>query len=104
MNMDKVKLFDAALDKLMGDMDDMEGTSAMAHSQEECPDPLGCKMHDGELGKELAPEGGEPAAVKIEIKKLGMPSLDGAKEGDGEGKAEEGLSPEDEEALKKLLK
>lgn len=97
--MDKVKLFDAALDQLMGDMDDMEGHSAMAHSVEDCPDPFNCEEHDGELGKDLTPDGGEPI-VKVEVHKAGMPTLDGAKE----GKAEEGLSPEEAEELKKLLK
>ena len=76
----------------------------MEHSLEDCPDPFTCEQHSGELGKNLAPE--EPAAVKIEIHKPGMPSLDGEKlpEEGAEGKAEEGLSPEEAEQLKKLVK
>jgi hypothetical protein len=106
--MNKSELFDAALEKLVGDMDDLEGRGAMSHSMDECPDPLGCTMHDDELGdgltKELNPggHGDEPAAVKIEVKKLGMPTMEGAKEDDGP--AEDKLDPEDIEALKKLLR
>lgn len=92
----KVELFDKALDQLMGDMDDLEGKGAMAHSTEECPDPLNCKDHEIESGENLTP--GEPS-LKIEVHKLGMPSLDGAKESEGEG-----LSAEEAEELKKLLK
>ena len=102
--MKKDELMDLALEKIMGDMDDMEGHSAMSHSLEECPDPLTCAQHSGELGHHLTPDGGEPAAVKIEIHKMGLPSLDGAKLDEEGKKAEGGLSPEESEALKKLLK
>ena len=95
MDMKKVELFDKALDQLMGDMDDMEGKGAMAHSSEECPDPLNCKEHEMESADNLSSE----PAVKIEVHKMGMPTLDGAKES-----AEEGLSPEEAEELKKLLR
>ena len=99
----KTELLDMALEKLMGDMDELEGKGAMAHSLEECPDPLNCTMHDMEESHKLMPEDGKPA-VSIEVHKMGMPTLDGEKaEGDGE-KAEEGLSPEEAEELKKLLK
>ena len=106
--MDKSALIDAALDKLIGDMDDMEGKGAMAHSLDECSDPLTCGMHDGELGDNLSPAtAGEPAAVKIEVSHLGgnkgMPSLDGVTEG-GEKGADEELSPEEADMLKKLLR
>ena len=102
--MDKAKMMDMALEKIMGELDEVEGHSAMEHSLEDCPDPFTCEQHSGELGKNLAPE--EPAAVKIEIHKPGMPSLDGEKlpEEGAEGKAEEGLSPEEAEQLRKLLK
>lgn len=93
-------MMDLALEKIMGELDDIEGKSSMEHSLEECPDPLNCDQHGLESGKALAPE--EPAAVKIEVHKMGMPSLDGAKEDEGE--ADEGLSPEEAEQLKKLLK
>ncbi len=102
--MDKSKLMDAALAALMDDMDDMEGTAATAHSQEECPDPLGCKMHDAEAGDSLSglPEGDKsPAALTIEVKKGGLPSMEGEL-GEGKG-AEEGLSPDEQELMKKLL-
>lgn len=102
--MDKSALFDMALEKLMGDMDDMEGKGAMSHSAEECPDPLTCDQHDSELGEHLTPGEHEPAAVKIEVHKLGMPSLDGVKDEEEGSKADEGLSPEEAEALKKLLR
>lgn len=98
-------MFDKALEMLMGDMDDMEGSSAMSHSAEECPDPLGCTDHDMEHGKDLTPDGGGPS-VKIEVSKMGIPSMDGKKEPSLDDKGENGeeLSPEDAEILKKLLK
>lgn len=99
--MNKTDLLDLVLEKLMGDMDDMEGTSAMAHGADDCPDPLGCSQHDDDRGEALAGDG-EPAAVKVEVSKLGLPSLDGAKDEDG-GKAGDELSPEEAEALRKLL-
>ncbi len=99
--MDKTALLDMALEKLMGDMDDMEGSNAMSHSAEDCPEPLTCGEHDGELGKDLTPDGGK---VEIEVHKDGLPSMDGVTAEDQEGKAEDGLSPEEAEALKKLLK
>jgi hypothetical protein len=102
--MDKSAMFDAALDSLMGEMDEMEGSAATAHSADECPDPLGCGQHDAEFGKGLAPEGAGPA-VKIEISKSAGPSLQGLKESDAEGsESAEGLSPEESEMLKKLLR
>ena len=100
---DKRDMMDEVLSKLMGDMDDLEGKSAMSHSLEECPDPMNCEQHNEELGHHLTPDGGEPA-VKIEIHKGGLPSMDG-KSADEEGKkAEEGLSPAEAEELRKLLK
>lgn len=96
--MDKSSLIDAALDKLMGDMDDMEGSSAMKHPMEECPDPVGCTQHDSELGESMTPlpTDGKPD-ISIEIHKSGAP---GEIEGSGAG---EGLSDEEGEVLKKLL-
>ena len=98
-------MMDSALAKIMGELDDVEGSSAMSHSMDECPDPLTCGQHDDEAGESLA---GEKPAVSIEIHKLGMPSLDGGKadEPSLDDKGEEGqsLSPEDAEILKKLLK
>ena len=106
--MDKEKLMDMALEKIIGELDDVEGRGAMAHSLEECPDPLNCNMHDGELGDSLTPDGGvqkgEPAAVKIEVSKLGLPTMDGEKNPGDEEKAEDGLSPEEAEQLRKLLR
>jgi hypothetical protein len=95
-------MMDKVLEQILGELDDIEGDGAMKHSAEECPDPLGCTMHDGESSEALAKPGEEsPAAVKIEVHKLGMPTLDGGDESD---KAEEGLSPEEAEELRKLLK
>ncbi len=110
--MAKSDMMEMALEKLLGDMDDLEGSAAMAHSAEDCPDPLGCKMHDDELGEHLSPgdKPGEPAeGVEIEIKKIGpgMPSMEGAKDEpsvDDLGQHGEGLSEEDAEELRKLLK
>ncbi len=108
--MNKSDMMEMALDKLMGDMDDIEGDSSMAHDQDECPDPLGCKMHDAESGEALA---GKPSGVEIEIKKIGegVPSMKGIPadspgEEPEEGKesaAEDGLSAEEAEELRKLL-
>lgn len=95
--MDKSGLIDAALEKLMGDMDDMEGSGAMSHSLDECPDPLGCTMHDADEGAALTPE---PKGVTIEVKGGGLPSLDGVA---AEDKAEDGLSLEEQEELRKLI-
>ncbi len=110
--MNKSDLMDVALEKLMGDMDDLEGSSAMSHSAEDCPDPLGCKMHDDELGENLNPANAEKMGapvVSIEVKKMGdgLPSMEGAKDEpslDDKGEHGEGLSDEDAEILKKLLK
>lgn len=87
-----------ALAMLSGDMDSLEGKSAMAHSLDDCPDPLGCDMHESENAEPLADKG-----LTIEIKGAGMPTLDGAKAPESEGMGE-GLSDEEAEALKKLLK
>lgn len=96
--MDKSALMDMVLDKIMGELDDVEGSSAMAHSAEECPDPLTCSQHDGELGEHLTPAEGPDG----EIEKGGLPSMDGAKAEDADPAGE--LSPEEAEELRKLLK
>lgn len=95
-------LIDAALEKLIGDMDDLEGSAATAHDVDSCPDPLTCKAHDGELGENLS-QGGD--GVEVEVKKIGkgVPSLDGAA-AEAEAGADEGLSPAEVEDLRKLLK
>ena len=105
--MEKADLLDKALEMIMGDLDDVEGSGAMSHSAEECPDPLTCSAHDSELGSSLEPDDKGPA-VKIEVSKLGIPSMDGAKEEEPDlndkGEKGESLSPEDAEILKKLLR
>ena len=91
-------LFEAALDRLLGDMDDTEGRAATSHSVEECPDPLGCTAHDSDSMGDLA-QSGKPA-IEIEVHKAmapGEPSLD------DKGEADEGLSEEDKNILKKIL-
>jgi hypothetical protein len=103
--MEKEEMLDKVLAMLSGDMDDIEGRGAMEHSMDECPDPLGCTMHDGEHGDSLsglAAGDKSPAAVTLEVKKGGLPSMEGEL-GDGE-KAEDGLDPDTLDALKKLLK
>lgn len=106
--MEKSDLLDKALEMIMGDLDDIEGSGAMSHSAEECPDPLTCSDHDSELGSALAPGEKEPAALKIEVSKMGMPSMEGpsAEEPSIDDKGEHGeeLDAEDVEALKKLLR
>jgi hypothetical protein len=108
--MDKSALMEMALEKLVGDMDDLEGSAAMSHSAEDCPDPLGCKEHDSEHADNLSGEGKPEGGVEVEIKKIGgMPSMEGAKAEDEEEGAEhepkaEGLSDEEAEELRKLLK
>lgn len=96
--MDKNAMLEMALDKIMGDLDDVEGKSAMAHEMDECPDPLNCKMHEGSSSDNLTPEGGMPA-IKIEVSKMKMPSMDGKSAEDMDG-----LSDDESEELKKLLK
>lgn len=104
--MNKSDLMEMALEKLVGDMDDLEGSSAMEHSPEECPDPLGCKMHDAESGDSLSIEanpGDKPGLPSMK----GTPSKGDGEEGadlGGEPAAEGGLSEEEAELLKKLLK
>lgn len=100
--MEKEKLLDMALEKIMNELDDIEGHSANAHTLEECPDPLNCKMHDGDLDG-LAPgkqEEGSPAAVSVEVHRMGLPTLDGGKEKEEKGE----LTPEEAEELRKLLR
>ncbi len=110
--MNKSALMDIALEKIMGDMDDMEGSSSMAHSAEDCPDPLGCKMHDGELGENLNPAAAEKMdgkpLLEIEIKGKGdgLPSMEGAKDDAAEKEVEgaDGLSADEAEELFELLR
>lgn len=98
----KSDMMDEALERLAGDMDAMEGRDAMKHPMEECPDPMTCTQHDDELGEGIAED--KPVGVAIEVKPIpGMPSMEGEKS-EGEGSAEEGLSPEDVEELRKLVK
>lgn len=108
--MNKSDLMEMALERLVGDMDDLEGDSAMAHSQDECPDPLSCTMHESEAGDALS---GKPSGVEIEVKKIGagLPSMKGTpseppaeEAAEHEGAAEDGLSAEEAEELRKLLK
>ena len=98
MNMDKASMLDAALDKILGELDDVEGKGAMSHSMDECPDPFNCKEHESDSGSTMTPDGGEPS-IKIEISKMRLPSMEGK-----EGPAEDGLSSDEQEELKKLLK
>jgi hypothetical protein len=103
--MDRASMFDKALARMADDLDDVEGSSAMSHSMDECPDPLTCTQHDSEAGDALS---GDKPAVSIEIHKLGMPTLDGAKEDkpslDDKGEEGQELSSEDADILRKLLK
>lgn len=92
-------MFDAALDRIMSELDDVEGGSAMSHSVEDCPDPLGCTMHEAENAEPLAGDDKGKSIVEI---KLGAPSMDGDK-AEGDSAAEEGLSDEEAEELRKLL-
>ena len=92
-------MLDAVLDRIMNELDDVEGGAAMHHSMEECPDPLSCDMHESENANPLAEHEGHPVVADIEVKKMGIPSLDSAED----SKAEDGLSPEEAEELKKLL-
>ena len=95
--MEKEELLDKVLAMLSGDMDDMEGSEAMKHSQEDCPDPLGCTMHDSELGDSLTGLD-KPDGLKLEVSKVGL--APGASEEGEKG----GLSPEEADALRKLLR
>jgi hypothetical protein len=91
------EIVEKVLRMLSDDMDGIEGKSTMMHQIEDCPNPLTCDMHDSELkGTEIPGEG--------EMENKGLPSLDGAKEGDGEKEPSEGLSPAEAEELRKLLK
>lgn len=100
--MNKDKFIEFALDKIMHELDEIEGEGAMSHDLDDCPNPLVCDMHNSDLSDSMSQE--KPAAIKIEVKKMGMPSLDGEEEGDKEESLGEGLSLEEAEELKKLLK
>ena len=96
------EMMDAALERLINDMDDMEGKSAMSHSLEECPDPLNCTQHDEDMKENLVGDKGKPAAdLTIVVGDGMMPKL-GSREKEGEGESE-GLSSDEAEVLKKLL-
>ena len=93
---------DAALAKILDDMDDMEGKSAMSHSLEDCPDPMSCTQHDDEVKGNLTPEDGKSApGLTIVVGDGMMPKL--GEKGSEEGKADEGLSPEEAAELRKIL-
>ncbi len=64
---EKASLFEAALDRLLDDMDSTEGHAATAHSVDECPNPLSCTQHDEESMGNLAPD--KKAAIEIEVHK-----------------------------------
>ena len=99
--MDGSSLFEAALDRLLGDMDDTEGHAAMAHSVEECPDPLNCTAHDSESMGDLA-QSGKPS-LEIEVHKSMNPGDADAPSLSDKGEEGEGLSEEDKNILKKIL-
>ena len=97
------EMMEAALMRIMDDLDGIEGKSANSHSLEECPDPMNCTQHDSEVSDNLTPEGGKPAAdLTIVVGKGMMPKLGSMEKGE-EGKAEEGLSAEESAELEKLL-
>ena len=98
--MDKSAMFDKALEMLSGDMDDLEGSSAMHHSLEECPDPLNCTQHEDEAGESLTP--GDKPALTIAIHGAGI--APGEVEGEKKGGVEDSLSDDEKEELKKLLR
>ena len=94
-------MIDRALALLSGDMDDLEGSGAMQHTLDECPDPLGCKMHEDEKADPLSTL--DEPSVTVTIGK-GLPTLGVPGDKGEDEKAEDGLSPEDAEELRKLLK
>jgi hypothetical protein len=104
--MEKSAMIEAALSKLMDDMDGMEGDAAMQHDMSECPDPMGCTMHDSELGQSLTPNPKPDLAIEIKGPEESGDSLLGKsmEEGSPAEGAEGKLSPEEAEVLKKLLK
>ena len=97
---------DAALARILDDMDDLEGKAANAHSLEECPDPLTCTQHDEEMKDNLTPGDKKPAAdLTIVVGDGMMPKLGGREAGaEGEeGSADEGLSADEAAELRKIL-
>ncbi|MDE2099558.1 MAG: hypothetical protein KGL39_20060 [Patescibacteria group bacterium] len=90
--MDHESIIDRALAMLGNDMDDIEGKASMAHSMEDCPDPLNCAMHDDESGESLS--GLDKPAVTIEVHKDTGPI----------GEMGDGLKEDEAEMLKKLLR
>lgn len=97
---------DAALERIINDMDDMEGKAAMSHTLEECPDPMNCTMHDDDVKGNLTPEDGKSKTGLTIIVGDGMMPKLGDKVSDGPGseeKSDEGLSPEEAAELRKIL-
>ena len=78
-----------------------EGHAAMAHSVEECPDPLNCTAHDSESMGDLA-QSGKPS-LEIEVHKSMNPGDADAPSLSDKGEEGEGLSEEDKNILKKIL-
>jgi len=93
---DEKDMIDMALSKLGGEMEDMEGKSAMTHEEEHCLDPMACDEHnplsmdrvdtDGRQGNQDGPDAG---GVEIEVSKIEPQG--------GE------MSDEDEEEMRKLF-
>ena len=97
---DDKDLIDVALSKILDDMDDMEGKGAMEHSLEECENPMECNQHGTDAEDGLNPGDSEHKPVlEVTIEKHGSPTMTGS----GESGAEESLSPDEKEMLKKML-
>lgn len=95
--MDHRDMLEAALDKMMGDLDDIEGKGAVKHSLSECPNPEECDQHSDEMPK--MDDGGE----EMPDKKDGHSALPIMSVSVEKMKPKSELGPEDIEMLKKLL-
>lgn len=95
--MDEKDMIDMALSKLGGEMEDMEGKSAMTHEEEHCLDPMACDEHSpfssmdhvDTAGHEGNQDGPDANGVEIEVSKIEPAGGD--------------MSPEEEEEMRKLF-
>ena len=85
--MDEKDMIDMALSKLGGEMEDMEGKSAMTHEEQHCLDPMSCDEHNpfsmdrvDSDGRQGSQDG--PAAEGVEIDVIEPKSLGGGESGE----------------------
>jgi hypothetical protein len=98
--MDKQSMMDMALEKILNEIEDVEGKDAITHAPEHCLDPMSCAEHsdmgvkdmddmDNNMDESVM---GKPAAIEISVEKQSPMMM-----------KESELSDEEKDALAKLL-